>query len=355
MPQVPERIVLPAGVDFPRTLYEVTAEFDRRLKEGKLANYRPIPTGFSPLDDYLGGGLQAEDLVLLGGPQGVGKTVAVLQMARNVARSGRAAIVVCFEHSEVYLYHRLMGLESIDPTSDDPQGMTRQALREAVLRALEAERAVAGFEPATSDLPVVPEAKPKGEPSTVFGLDWVLAQVPGAQRAWEKLVPYWDHLCLGRGSSRRTTVDVLEKYVQWARSQGHDDVVLFVDYLQKVPHIPPIGVPEPDTLARVGHVVAGLKDVALATGAPVVAVAAADEDGLRGGRIRLANLLGPSLVQYECDTAIILNPAPGGQQRVVWSIEKNRSGPACIELLFALHGQYFCFNPVAVSAEMPPG
>ena len=26
--------------------------------------------------------------------------------------------------------------------------------------------------------------------------------------------------------------------------------------------------------------------------------------------IHLTNLLGPSLVQYECDTAIILNPAP---------------------------------------------
>ncbi|MBN1890440.1 MAG: hypothetical protein JW850_20775 [Thermoflexales bacterium] len=343
MPQASERIVLPAGVGFPRTLYEVTTEFDRRLKEGKLANYRPIPTGFSPLDDYLGGGLQAEDLVLLGGPQGVGKTVAVLQMARNVARSGRAAIVVCFEHSEVYLYHRLMGLESVDPTANDPQGMTRQALRDAVLRALEAERAGAGLEPETLNL----------QPSTLFGLDWVLAQVPGAQRAWANLLPYWDRLCLVRGSSRRTTVDVLEKYVQWARGQGHDDIVLFVDYLQKVPHIPPIGVPEPDTLARVGHVVAGLKDVALATGAPVVAVAAADEEGLRGGRIRLANLLGPSLVQYECDVAIILNPAPGSQQqRVEWSIEKNRSGPAGIGLLFALHGQYFCFNPVTVSAEM---
>ncbi len=322
-----ERIILPAGVSFPRTLYEVTSEFDRRLREGNLANYRPTATGFSPLDDYLGGGLQSEDLVLLGGPQGVGKTVAVLQMARNIARAGRAAIVVCFEHSEVYLYHRLMGLESIDPTDEHPQGLTRTALRDAVLRALEA-----GIEQR-------------------LGLDWVLSQVPGAQKAWDNLLPYWDHLYLVRGSSRRTTVDVLEKYVLWARDQGHDDVVLFVDYLQKVPYIPPIGVPEPDTLVRVGHVIAGLKDVALTTGAPVVAVAAADEEGLRGGQIHLANLLGPSLVQYECDTAIILNPAPGGQQRVVWSIEKNRSGATGIQLTFGLLGLYFCFNPMALEIK----
>ncbi len=322
-----ERIILPAGMIFPRTLYEVTSEFDRRLREGNLANYRPTATGFSPLDDYLGGGLQSEDLVLLGGPQGVGKTVAVLQMARNIARSGRAAIVVCFEHSEVYLYHRLMGLESVDPTSDNPQGMTRTALRDTVLRALEA-----GVE-------------------KNLGLDWVLAQVPGAQKAWDNLLPYWDHLYLVRGSSRRTTVDVLEKYVLWARDQGHDDVVLFVDYLQKVPYIPPIGVPEPDTLVRVGHVIAGLKDVALTTGAPVVAVAAADEEGLRGGQIHLANLLGPSLVQYECDTAIILNPAPGSPQKVVWSIEKNRSGATGAGMVHQLRGEFFCFNPTAIGTR----
>jgi replicative DNA helicase len=330
-----ERIILPAGVSFPRTLYEVTSEFDRRLREGNLANYRPIATGFSPLDDYLGGGLQSEDLVLLGGPQGVGKTVAVLQMARNIAKSGRAAIVVCFEHSEVYLYHRLMGLESVDPTSDNPQGMTRTALRDAVLRALEA-----GIEQR-------------------LGLDWVLSQVPGAQKAWDNLLPYWDHLYLVRGSSRRTTVDVLEKYILWARDQGHEDVALFVDYLQKVSYIPPIGVPEPDTLVRVGHVIAGLKDVALTTGAPaatavlrMVAVAAADEEGLRGGQIHLANLLGPSLVQYECDTAIILNPVPGSPQKVVWSIEKNRSGATGVQMAFNLLGPYFCFNPNAMSVRL---
>ena len=169
---------LPIGVSYPRSVYEVVTDFNRRLRDGKLS-YRPIPTGFMPLDTYLGGGLQAEDLVLLGGPQGVGKTVAVLQMARNIARAGRATIVVCFEHSEVYLYHRLMGLESIDPTDERPQGMTRAALRDAVLQALEA-----GIE-------------------QHLGLDWVLTQVPGAQKAWDNLLPYWSHLYLVRGGASR--------------------------------------------------------------------------------------------------------------------------------------------------------
>src|SRR3989304_570141 len=63
-------------------------------------------------------------------------------------------------------------------------------------------------------------------------------------------------------------------YVEKAREDGYHDVVLFVDYLQKVPYRPPIGAPDPDTPHSIGHFVGGLKDVALGTGVPIVAVAA---------------------------------------------------------------------------------
>ena len=130
---------LPIGLDFPRSVYEVVTDFNQRLRDGKLS-YRPIPTGFTPLDACLGGGLQAEDLVLLGGPQGVGKTVAVLQMARNIARDGHAlAIVVCFEHSEIYLLLRLLSMESVELHDGTLEGMTRKALRDAILKALDGE------------------------------------------------------------------------------------------------------------------------------------------------------------------------------------------------------------------------
>ena len=151
-----------------------------------------------------------------------------------------------------------------------------------------------------------------------------------------------------RGSSRLTTVEVMETYVEKAREDGFQDVVLFVDYLQKVPYRPPIGAPEPDTTQRIGHVVSGLKDVALGTGVPIVAVAASDEAGLRSGKVRLADLLGPSLVQYECDVGIIQNPCDigtGGRQTVLWTIEKNRSGPADVGILYRMLGQYFYFDP----------
>jgi hypothetical protein len=149
------------------------------------------------------------------------------------------------------------------------------------------------------------------------------------------------------GSSRSTTVEVLETYIEKAREDGYQDVVLFVDYLQKVPYRPPIGAPDPDATQRIGHVVDGLKDVALATGVPIMAVAAADEAGLRSGKVRLADLLGPSLVQYECDVGIIQNPhdiSANGRQTVLWTIEKNRSGPTDVGMLFDLVGEYFYFD-----------
>src|SRR3990172_10442935 len=96
-----DRLVLPAGLEFPHTILDVSIEFDAHLKAGKLANYKPIPTGFEPLDGYLGGGLIPESLVLVGGPPGTGKTVFVLQAARNIAASDSktVACLVCFEHS----------------------------------------------------------------------------------------------------------------------------------------------------------------------------------------------------------------------------------------------------------------
>ena len=77
--------------------------------------------------------------------------------------------------------------------------------------------------------------------------------------------------------------------------------------------------------------------------------ASADDEGLRHGRISLADLWGPSLVQYECDVGIILNPGnrvdhSRGVKNVVFSVEKNRSGPDGVTITYPLHGRYFRFD-----------
>lgn len=108
-----------------------------------------------------------------------------------------------------------------------------------------------------------------------------------------------------------------------------------------------VGRCDSTAVQRIGHVVGGLKDVALGTGVPIVAVAASDGAGLRSGKVRLADLLGPSLVQYECDVGIIQNPhdiGVDGRQTVLWTIEKNRSGPTDVAAVHRLHGEYFYFE-----------
>ena len=143
-----------------------------------------------------------------------------------------------------------------------------------------------------------------------------------------------------RGTATHSTIDNLRELVKEHR--GSDDerrLVLFVDYLQKVPVIP-----EPNTEEeKVTRIVSGLKDIALGEMVPVVAIVAADREGLKAKRLRNHHLRGSSAINYESDIILILNDKynivakvniefnPYQAQRyrdwVIASIEKNRGGP----------------------------
>lgn len=314
-----DRLVLPAGLEFPRTLLDVSIEFDTHIKSGKLAGYKPIPTGFAQLDSYLGGGLVPESLVLVGGPPGTGKTVFVLQVARNIAAaagsSRTAACVVCFEHGEVYLYHRLLCMESVMEGNSD--GLTMDDIRRAALR------------------------NEFGEP----GLEALLETFHTAKDAWSRIVQYWERLYLSKGHPVKTTLNVLDIFLARMKSQ-FETVVLFVDYLQKIPVFSPGIELTPERQIRT--VTEGLKNLALAHCVPIVAVAAADAEGLKGERVRFEDLWGGSSVNYEPDVAIMLNPAciENGKHHVevMFSIEKNRLGPTAVDIKLVLRGQSFAFQ-----------
>ena len=321
-----ESVVLPVGVPEPQTLGGVVDDLDRRLREGRVEDYLPIPTGFSPLDKYLEGGLHADDLWLVGGIQNIGKTVAISQMARNMAAAGAALpIVVCYEHSPLYLLHRLLCLESIDATQEAVGGgLTRATLNAAVLEGLRCGEDVS--------------------------IEWLLARAPQARAAWGKLERYLDGMWLVLGDGRRTTADVLELYVKLARERGYDRVVLFVDYVQIVPVRPSLSGERYGENQRIAVVMKALKTVALQHHVPVVAVSAADETALRQQRVHLENLLGPALVQYQPDGALIMNRTGEtvGERHswpVRWAVEKNRHGVSEVEMEMTLHGPYYAFNP----------
>lgn len=59
----------------------------------------PIPTGFSTIDEVLGGGLQPGSLYVLGAVSSLGKTTLAVQIADNIARSGRSTLFVTIEQS----------------------------------------------------------------------------------------------------------------------------------------------------------------------------------------------------------------------------------------------------------------
>ena len=89
--------------DFSSGREENLSTFAERVDvvRGDLTEYVPIPTGFDPLDGMIGGGLRKTELILLGGAQGIGKTIATLQIARNIAmRKGQHAFYLSYEHTE---------------------------------------------------------------------------------------------------------------------------------------------------------------------------------------------------------------------------------------------------------------
>jgi replicative DNA helicase len=150
----------------------------------------------------------------------------------------------------------------------------------------------------------------------------------------------------------------MHKLVQTFRDLAPErQLVVFVDYLQKIPMIPD---PASET-ERVTVVVQGLKDLALTHSVPVVSIVAADREGLKASRLRNHHLRGSSAINYEADVILILNEKysivakvniefnPYQAQRfrdwIILTIEKNRSGKNTIDLEFHKHFEFSCFDP----------
>lgn len=328
------------GSHLPRTLTQVLNEANERVIQGDLADYVPLPTGFDPLDGLIGGGLRKTELVLLGGPQGIGKTIATLQIARNLAmRPDQYVFFLSYEHPEAHLLHRLLCLESINPPEIDvTRGIKLRDLHQAIV----AQRA---RELVSRD-------------DTAGSLQSILRDNPRTAPALARLTRYSDRMIIVKASPAVTTLRAIKEMTTRLCDATGGNVTVFVDYLQKVAVHPERPNDEND---KVTMIVEGLKDVALSLDVPVWAIVAADREGLKSKRIHLFHLRGSSALDYESDIAIIMNnkyqimtkdhvafnPYTSKQFRdwVVWTIEKNRAGKAMIDIEFELHGQHFAFDP----------
>lgn len=324
----------------PRTLAQVMNEANDMVVRGDLSEYVPLPTGFDPLDGMIGGGLRKTELVLLGGAQGIGKTIATLQIARNIAmRSGQFAFYLSYEHTETHLMNRLLCLESINPPEVDlKQGVRLKDLYDTII----AERAK----------------------STLRGSDGggslqtILRDNPRTAMALARMNRYADRLILVKASPAVTTLRAIREMTNRLCDATGGNVTVLVDYLQKVAIHPERATDEAE---KVTIVVEGLKDIALSLGVPVWAIVAADREGLKANRLHLFHLRGSSALDYECDIAVIMNnkyhilskehiafnPYQARQYRdwVVFTVEKNRAGRAMQDMEFQLHAPFFAFDP----------
>lgn len=325
----------------PRTLAQVLNDANDSVVRGDLSDFTPQPTGFDPLDGLIGGGLRKTELVLLGGAQGIGKTIAALQMARNIAmRPDQFAFYISYEHTETHLMNRLLCLESVNPPEID----TRNGLK---LKDL-------------FDIIISQRARELlGRDTTKSGsLQTILREHPKTSMALARLNKYADRLIMVKASPAVTTLSAIREMTARLAEATSGNLTVFVDYLQKVAIYPERAENEED---KVTIVVEGLKDIALSLNIPVLSIVAADREGLKAKRLHLFHLRGSSALDYECDIAIIMNnkyqvlakdhisfnPYAAQQFRnwVVFTVEKNRAGRAMMDMEFQLHAPFFAFDP----------
>ena len=311
------------------SLRGVLQQLDGDVRAGRTNGLRGIPTGFSPLDTYLHGGVRVGELFLVGGAQGVGKSTWALQLARHVAAGGHGrALYVCYEHPEEFLLERLIAMESALAGEQDPISI-------GDLRNLLAGRA--------------------GTASHQGGIGELLAELGGTQPVLERLATYEERLFLVKAGAM-TTVEAIGGLARACPGEG--PLVVIVDYLQKVSVFPD----PPSEEEQVRRSVEGLKELAMSQSVAVVAVVAADAEGVKAQRMRIHHLRGDTALAYEADVVLILNDKHRAVARhhvvyqpnvaeafhgwVVFSLEKNRGGVDGIDFELRKQFAHACFDPV---------
>ena len=310
----------------PATLAQVMEEVEWQAASGDVSRLQPLPTGFEPLDDVLNGGLRPGDLMAVGGPFGVGKTIFGLQVARNVARSDEhaAAIYVCYEHDRAHLMWRLLCLESAE------QGQLQHALTLRQLTGL-AQGAGDGV-----------------------GMISQLRRSPRHAALLDAIDSYRDRLVLAQASGDLSTLGHIRRWVEEQAAAGPQRVLLVVDYLQKIPIERSALQPETEVTT---YITQQLKELAMSLGISVIAIAASDREGLKSRRMRLWDLRGSSALQYETDIGIMLNnkysiisrehmvynlsQAEAMRNWIVMSVEKNRAGRNAVDMEYELDAAHF--------------
>ena len=256
-----------------------------------------------------------------------------LQMARNVASGGQANVLyICFEHDELYLLNRLIAMESALAHLPHKTGAIKiQDVRKEILGHVDGRgrRRPPSWPPTRGSA-----RRSTGSPATARTCSCSAARRPRGRST----------ACASSSASTAT-----------CRATGGSLVV--VDYLQKVPVIPE----PPNESEKVTYVVNGLKDIALTEDVPMIAIVAADKEGLKASRLRNYHLRGSSAINYEADIILILNEKyqivakvniefnPYQAQRFRDWVDRlggeEPRRPGHVDLEYEKHFEFSCFDP----------
>jgi len=177
---------------------------------------------------------------------------------------GVLAIVVCYEHSPITLWERMLcqvsGAIGLEGQGSDGAGLVgitelRSTYREMITDYkgdnLKEERLI----------------------------DELLSRFSNGSEIWAQLSRAASNVWLIKGDPLYTNPDALEAYVKMAKGEGHKRIVLFVDYVQRVP-VPPQYGRLLGTMERIEFALRALKGIAMTHLIPVVGVSAADAEAL---------------------------------------------------------------------------
>jgi replicative DNA helicase len=170
----------------------------------------------------------------------------------------------------------------------------------------------------------------------------------------KRLAEYEERLFLVKAGAL-TTVEAIGSLARACPGAG--PLVVIVDYLQKVSVYPD----PPSEEEQVRRSVEGLKELAMSQSVAMVAVVAADAEGVKAQRMRIHHMRGDTALAYEADVVLILNDkhravarhhvvyqpnvAEGFHGWVVFSLEKNRGGVDGIDFELRKRFAHACFDP----------
>lgn len=291
-----------------------------------------IPTGFDNLDAALDGGI-FPGLYILGGISSLGKTSLCLQIADNIAETGRDVLFFSLEMSKYELMARSISRKTFNPEGDRQTAKTARAIMQNEVNHSAAERA-------TFD---------------------------AAIREYTETAK---HLFIREGLGNVTATTVLEAVEEHKAATGSAPIVI-IDYMQ-------IMAPMNDRLTDRQAIDAGifkLKQVSRDFNIPVFVISSFNRDSYKAnsanqGRVSMTDYKESGSLEYSADVLIGLQFTAAGDSNSPgnnWSPErekqekakdpreitavilKNRNGKAYAEALFYYYPMFNTFT----DAETP--